>query len=575
MINKNKFGMSIVLISLAFFALFFITNTSAKLAFDNDCPVSSTNYVNFSNGTAIFLPFTYNETSTTNSNMTIFLGTNTNYFCSAINENLSSFSQNRTVIFTPEFLNALKTSSCSATFENYMDNYRKSGDLLNSDGTVFCGVRNLTFDATTNPSGITFNYTIAGVPVGINGTNYNGPSLKKYMIAYLMNHPDAEISGVISTFANAINLNVSLSCPGTSSITDFFNSGKGNYTSKFKPALLGINWTAGEKLEPSDGVGGVFGWLLDYALGNQVLPIITAANLSTNKIYVCGVVILSNALTNSSVTITTNTTTIDATTTVNTTLEIATNGSVTNATVELVAYSENPQTSGAVGVTALNRYVGIRIDNALKNVLSSVIIKIYYTDSEVSAAGVQEDTLRLYYYNETSSSWQKYDDPNGGVNTTGNYVWANTTHFSNWGIFGFALASATTTSMAGGGGICNRGIWGCNSWSECLDGKQSRNCVDKGFCKFKDKFETRDCFELGSNSSIPVSQPIPVKISEPSSAIALAVPLGTLWPSMAAIAIILTIISWRILAKKKQAKKKKLAGKKKRQHVRKRKYHKR
>jgi hypothetical protein len=554
----------IVLISLAFFAVFMITNASANLAFDNDCPVSASNNVNFSSGTAVSLPFDYNETSMASSNLAVFLGTNTNYFCSQVNDSLSTFAASRTVIFTPEFLNALKTSSCSAAFEDYMENYRKSGNMLSSAGSVFCGVKNLTFDATTSPSGVTFDYPVIGEGViGVNNVHYNAVQLKKYMLAYLMNNPDAELSGVISTFANAINLNVSLSCPGTSSITDFFNNGKGNYTTYFKPNLQGVDYGSGESLKPSNGVSGVFGWLMNYALGNQVLPIITAANLSTNKIYVCGINSIEEYY-SSTITTSDNAVNITLTSEINTSLEIKTGSAIINASIEVFKYTENPKASGALGIVGLGKYIGIKADSALESAISSVIIKVYYTDAEVSAAGVDEGTLRLYYYNTSFGDWVAYDSPNGGVNTTENYVWANTTHFSDWGVFGTAPASAShhgRTVMPAINTTAGCSIqWSCTEWSACINGMQARACNDIGTCSSDPISETRSCIITPVVPiTIPTSTPArtesttagPTPTGNAVSNLS-KVPLRIGLFSIISALVVIGIISWTILMKRNQ-----------------------
>jgi len=156
-----------------------------------------------------------------------------------------------------------------------------------------------------------------------------------------------------------------------------------------------------------------------------------------------------------------NQTVVNASGTANTTLEITTNQSVTNASVYIATYSENPGTPN-YALTALGKYIEIETTPDLKNALSWTIIKIYYTDAEVVAAGLDENTLRMEYYNKTSGTWTTYNPPfgnapSGDVNTTGNYVRANTTHFSIWGIFGSVPTPTTTTTVlpssgAGGGG---------------------------------------------------------------------------------------------------------------------------
>jgi len=107
----------------------------------------------------------------------------------------------------------------------------------------------------------------------------------------------------------------------------------------------------------------------------------------------------------------------------------------------------------------LDNFVEIVAPDLEKN-LNSTRITFNYTDTEVAAKGIDESTLRLYFYNETNGSWVKYDGndgeaPDGGVDTEANEVWAVTNHFSIWGTFGSAPAaspSAPSTSQSGGGG---------------------------------------------------------------------------------------------------------------------------
>jgi parallel beta-helix repeat protein len=119
-----------------------------------------------------------------------------------------------------------------------------------------------------------------------------------------------------------------------------------------------------------------------------------------------------------------------------------------NDTVDLSVeeYSSNPGGSG-YALKSLGKY--IRFETSADINVSSIIIKVYYSDAEVAAAGLDESTLRLEYYNATSGTWTKYDPPNGGVNTAENYVWAETTHFSIWGLFG---STPSTPSAPSGGG---------------------------------------------------------------------------------------------------------------------------
>jgi hypothetical protein len=84
------------------------------------------------------------------------------------------------------------------------------------------------------------------------------------------------------------------------------------------------------------------------------------------------------------------------------------------------------------------------------------MIKVYYTDAEVS--GLDESTLRLSWYNNDTGAWVSMSAGtpawcNGaGVDTTNNYVWANVTHLSLYGVSGSAPSATTTTQASSGGG---------------------------------------------------------------------------------------------------------------------------
>ena len=166
----------------------------------------------------------------------------------------------------------------------------------------------------------------------------------------------------------------------------------------------------------------------------------------------------SSSFSNSSVTTIANTSTIinatQGASSPNVTLEIVTNSNTVGA-VELVKYDSQPSTVSAnTFASPLNKYIDIVVDNSIKNQLNYSIIKMYYTDAEVSAANLQESTMRLSKWN--GSEWIKFDDPIGGVDTVNNFVWANTSSFSTWGTFGTAIPApsggGTSSSSSGGGG---------------------------------------------------------------------------------------------------------------------------
>ncbi len=111
--------------------------------------------------------------------------------------------------------------------------------------------------------------------------------------------------------------------------------------------------------------------------------------------------------------------------------------------------------AGVIGLANLRLFkINLTENNVTGNStgLNYVIIKVKYTDEEISQAGLIEDSLRLYYYNEKSGTWEIFNDSNGGVNTSENYVWAKTNHFSVWSIFGEKILLPAPPAPSGGGG---------------------------------------------------------------------------------------------------------------------------
>ncbi|MBD3252405.1 hypothetical protein GF386_01610 [Candidatus Pacearchaeota archaeon] len=79
--------------------------------------------------------------------------------------------------------------------------------------------------------------------------------------------------------------------------------------------------------------------------------------------------------------------------------------------------------------------INITTDSNTSGNLEWCFINISYSGSELSSAGISnESRLKIYYYNDSSSSWQL--EENQDVVTGSNYVWANITHFSLFSVFG-------------------------------------------------------------------------------------------------------------------------------------------
>ncbi|MBU0616077.1 MAG: hypothetical protein KJ601_08370, partial [Nanoarchaeota archaeon] len=103
-------------------------------------------------------------------------------------------------------------------------------------------------------------------------------------------------------------------------------------------------------------------------------------------------------------------------------------------------------TAALIGLKAID----IEVDNNTGNNLTWALIKLYYTQAELTAANIDESTLKMYYYNTTAADWQL--EPNQGVDQASDYVWANATHFSLFGLFGSAPSGGGSTGGGGGGG---------------------------------------------------------------------------------------------------------------------------
>jgi len=122
-------------------------------------------------------------------------------------------------------------------------------------------------------------------------------------------------------------------------------------------------------------------------------------------------------------------------------LELITAG-IANTSVSIVEYSTNSKNS-TPSFTELGKYIDIIADNATKQNLTSINIKIYYTDEEIANANLDEETIKIHYFNETSSRWQEL---NSTVNTTGNYVEVTIDHMSTFGIFGEEIKTEESSS---------------------------------------------------------------------------------------------------------------------------------
>jgi len=162
--------------------------------------------------------------------------------------------------------------------------------------------------------------------------------------------------------------------------------------------------------------------------------------------------------TSSSINITANTTTLitaNTSTTTNVNMSILADANVTGP-IALTEYSsvENQTISG---YNKLSKFIDVRISPNVTDKLQWAWLNISYIDAEVTVANLEESSLKIWFYNSTTSAWQQ--ESNSGVDTSQNYVWANVTHFSLFGIFGTQISTPYTppTPTPSPGGISTGG----------------------------------------------------------------------------------------------------------------------
>ncbi|MFH1229428.1 MAG: right-handed parallel beta-helix repeat-containing protein [Candidatus Aenigmatarchaeota archaeon] len=169
---------------------------------------------------------------------------------------------------------------------------------------------------------------------------------------------------------------------------------------------------------------------------------------------------------------------------------------IENVSVTISIVPETPNSTPSSGLSTL-KGIDIEVDNSTSGNLTWALIKIFYNESELTEANINESTLKIYYYNTTSSGWQL--EPDQGVYTANNYVWANVTHFSLFGAFGSAPVPVTPVSPAiiaspTGGGCMPK--WNCTDWGTCsTNGTKARKCTDLNRCGivFNKPNETESC----------------------------------------------------------------------------------
>jgi len=92
-------------------------------------------------------------------------------------------------------------------------------------------------------------------------------------------------------------------------------------------------------------------------------------------------------------------------------------GGTGSTTVTVAEYAGNPGGAPS-GFSALGKYMDVCVSNI--GGVTQVEIRLYYTDAEVAALGINENSLQLFWWD--GSAWVACS--NSGVNTVSNYMWA-------------------------------------------------------------------------------------------------------------------------------------------------------
>jgi hypothetical protein len=127
---------------------------------------------------------------------------------------------------------------------------------------------------------------------------------------------------------------------------------------------------------------------------------------------------------------------------ISTVLELQLNDSV-NGTLN-ITYSSDNLVGTSLSVPDLGRYIDVEASQDIIDSLSSLMLKVYYTDEDIHSHYLNESTLGIYWFNTTNSSWVKLTTGNpawvigAGIQneTAPKYVWANVSHFSDYAAAG-------------------------------------------------------------------------------------------------------------------------------------------
>ncbi|MBI2084899.1 MAG: proprotein convertase P-domain-containing protein [Candidatus Aenigmarchaeota archaeon] len=152
----------------------------------------------------------------------------------------------------------------------------------------------------------------------------------------------------------------------------------------------------------------------------------------------------------------------------NISLNISSSSSGSTDSLVVSSYNTNPSNDNTNGV-AINKFSEISAGGFLSDVLNWVEMRIFYSSSDIPA-GYDENNLRIYY-NHPNGTWLPYEGSgSGGVNTTEKYVWANSTHFSIYGVFVMPTCSDGIQNQDESGADCGGTCSACASSAPHISG---------------------------------------------------------------------------------------------------------
>jgi PKD repeat protein len=129
-------------------------------------------------------------------------------------------------------------------------------------------------------------------------------------------------------------------------------------------------------------------------------------------------------------------------------------------TVKITKHTANPhQTDDETGSIGIFRSIDLTGDPTLQR---SIEIRLSYSDTDsngiVDGTSIQETALKVWYFDEAASKWKQVFAYS--VNTADNYVSCEVAHLTDFGVFGSAPGSVSSTGSSSalggtsGGGSC-------------------------------------------------------------------------------------------------------------------------